>query len=164
MFKKLLPGGEAPSPSTPEKPEKKKTASCAKADCKGKAHKGSIFCFPHDPGAVKSGGAPAGNLNAASPGSLYSKFLTEEEQLTVNRGGEIRGIDDEIAAAQVIVMRLLQEGDNETAIRAIQLVARLKTQARRESGDQASGIIEAATAILEELGIGGPGELSPGLN
>ena len=162
MFKKFSTQGES-SPSTGE-PQTKKSVSCAKAGCKGKPHKNSIFCYPHDPGVIKSGGAPAGNLNAASPGSLYSKFLTEDERRELLRTGEIKGIEDEIAAAQVVVMRLLAVGDNETAIRALALVGRLKAQARREGGDAASGIIEAVTTIMEELGIGGPGELSPGLN
>jgi hypothetical protein len=145
--------------------EPKKSNSCAKSGCSGKAHKGSIFCFPHDPGATRTGGAPTGNLNAASPGSLYSKFLTDDERSQLARSGEIKGIDDEIQAAQVVVMRLLSEGDNETAIRALALVGRLKAQARRDGGEAATGIIEAVTTIMEELGIsGGPGELSPGLN
>jgi hypothetical protein len=163
MLKKILPGGETPSLSMGE--QKKNASSCAKAGCHGKPHKGSIFCFPHDPGVKKSGGAPAGNLNAASPGSLYSKFLTEEERLQLAKSGEVKGIDDEIQAAQVVVMRLLSEGDNETAIRALALVGRLKAQARREGGDAATGIVEAVTTIMEELGIsGGPGDLTPGLN
>jgi hypothetical protein len=160
-MKKLLGGGASPSQSTAEQ---KKSPSCAKAGCHGRPHKGSIFCFPHDPGVTRTGGAPTGNLNAASPGSLYSKFLTEDELLQLKKTGEIKGVDDEIQAAQVLVMRLLGAGDSEMAIRAIALVGRLKSQARLYGGDQAGGIIEAVTTILEELGIGGPGELSPGLN
>jgi hypothetical protein len=159
--KKLLPGGESSLPSIPEQ---KKKNSCAVAGCNGRAHKGSIFCFPHDPGVIKTGGAPAGNLNAATPGTLYSKFLTDDERMQLARSGEIKGIDGEIEASRVLVMRLLAEGNHEVAIRAIALVARLEAQARRENGGQATGVIEAVTSLLEELGIGGPGDLSPGLN
>lgn len=134
------------------------------AGCGGRAHKGSIFCFPHDPGAIKSGGAPSGNLNAATPGSLYSKFLTQDELLQLAKSGGIKGIEDEIQAAQVVVMRLLADGDNENIIRALALVGRLKSQARRDGGDQAAGIVEAVTTILDELGIGGTGDLNPGYN
>jgi hypothetical protein len=162
MAKKLLSDEGSQSQSTVEQ---KKSNSCAVSGCHGRAHKGSIFCFPHDPGVIKTGGAPAGNLNAATPGTLYSKFLTDDERMQFARTGEIKGIDAEIQAARVLVMRLLAENDHENAIRAIALVARLEAQTRRENGGQATGIIEAVNTILEELNIGGgPGELSPGLN
>lgn len=114
---------------------------------------------------IKTGGAPTGNLNAASPGSLYSRFLTDIERQDLARFGEIRGIENELQAARAVVMRMFQAGDNEGALRAIAQVARLENQQRREGGEAATGIIEAVTSIMEELGInGGLGDLSPGLN
>jgi hypothetical protein len=69
---------------------------------------GSIFCHGHNPQSVKSGGAPEGNKNAVRNG-LYSKYLSAEEQEQLALVGDIPGLDGEIEAARVDVMRALRK-------------------------------------------------------
>lgn len=51
-------------------------------------------------------GAPAGNKNAAKPGSIYSKFLTDEENDTL-ASIELGRVDDELRLTRVRLMRAL---------------------------------------------------------
>ncbi|WP_304519143.1 HGGxSTG domain-containing protein [Advenella sp. FME57] len=54
----------------------------------------------------KSTGAPISNKNAAKPGSIYSKFLTPEEQRTLTRI-ELGKVDDELRLTRIRLMRAL---------------------------------------------------------
>lgn len=51
-------------------------------------------------------GAPKGNKNAARPGSIYSQFLTEEEQADFN-AAQLDQIDDELRLTKVLLGRVL---------------------------------------------------------
>jgi hypothetical protein len=70
--------------------------------CKRHAIPGSKRCKLH---GGKSTGAP-GNKNAAKPGSIYSKFLTDEENDTLTRI-ELGRVDDELRLTRVRLMRAL---------------------------------------------------------
>lgn len=53
-----------------------------------------------------------GNKNAAKPGSIYSKYLTDEEQADFH-DAELGRVDDEIRMTKVLLGRvLLAAGDN----------------------------------------------------
>lgn len=54
-----------------------------------------------------SPGAPKGNRNAATPGSLHSKYLTEEEQ-AIAAGLELGSVDEELRLTRIRLMRVLQ--------------------------------------------------------
>lgn len=77
--------------------------------CKRHAVPGSSRCKLH---GGKSTGAkdPArqpGNKHAAKPGSIYSQFLTDEEQ-TDFQAAEIDQIDDELRMTKVLLGRVLK--------------------------------------------------------
>jgi len=52
-------------------------------------------------------GAPKGNQNARKPGSIYSKFLTDEEQISFD-SAELERVDDELRLAKVLIGRVLK--------------------------------------------------------
>lgn len=51
-------------------------------------------------------GAPAANVNAAKPGSLYSKFYTDEEQLLADQI-ELGKVDEELRLTRIRLMRAM---------------------------------------------------------
>jgi len=71
--------------------------------CKRHPVPGSKRCKLH---GGKSTGAPKGSKNAARPGSIYSKFLTDEENDAL-AGIELGRVDDELRLMRVRLMRLL---------------------------------------------------------
>lgn len=77
--------------------------------CKRHAIPGSKRCKLH---GGKSTGAP-GNKNAAKPGSIYSKFLTDEENDTL-ASIELGRVDDELRLMRIRLMRALAR-ENEFA-------------------------------------------------
>jgi hypothetical protein len=54
----------------------------------------------------KSTGPPKGSQNAAKPGSIYSQFLTDEEQADFN-AAQLDQIDDELRLTKVLLGRVL---------------------------------------------------------
>lgn len=54
----------------------------------------------------KSTGAPAGNRNAATPGSIYSRYFTEEEKELAAQI-ELGKVDEELRLTRVRLMRAL---------------------------------------------------------
>ncbi|TNG94867.1 hypothetical protein FHQ28_05585 [Pasteurellaceae bacterium USgator11] len=56
----------------------------------------------------KSTGAPKGNFNSAKPGSIYSKFFTDEEQVIAD-AVELDSLDQEIRLFRVRLFRLIKE-------------------------------------------------------
>ena len=72
--------------------------------CKRHAAPGSSRCNLH---GGKSTGAPGGNTNAAKPGSLYSRFLTAEEQ-GIASNLELGSIDEELRLTRIRLMRALE--------------------------------------------------------
>jgi hypothetical protein len=69
--------------------------------------------------------------------------------------GDIPGLDGEIEAARVDVMRALRSGEPGEVGRAALVVGRLLEMKRRLEGDQAAGLTSAITQVLIELGVGG---------
>ena len=117
---------------------------------------GSIFCHGHNPQSIKSGGAPEGNKNAVRNG-LYSKYLSADEQEALALVGEAPGLDGEIEAARVAVLRALRDAGGKPGEvgRAALVVGRLLQIQRQLQGDQAAGLISSITQVLTELGLGG---------
>jgi hypothetical protein len=72
--------------------------------CKRHAVPGSSRCKLH---GGKSSGPPKGSKNAATPGSIYSQFLTDEEQADF-QAAEIDQIDDELRMTKVLLGRVLR--------------------------------------------------------
>lgn len=126
---------------------------CAREGCRGTAQHGSIYCAPHNPNTVKSGGAPTGNHNAFKHG-LYSRFLTQQEQELIEAAGD-EGLEQEIRVARINLARAVASGDTDKTNRALAVVKSLIAEHRKATGDQAAGITQAVATILEELGIGG---------
>lgn len=54
----------------------------------------------------KSTGAPAANKNAAKPGSLYSKFYTDEERLLADQI-KLGQVDEELRLTRIRLMRAM---------------------------------------------------------
>src|SRR5699024_407247 len=61
----------------------------------------------------KSTGAPAKNKNAAKPGGLYSKFLTDEEK-KISEQIKLGQVDEELRLTRIRLMRAM-ERENEFA-------------------------------------------------
>lgn len=57
-------------------------------------------------GSSVGGGAPAANANAAKPGSLYSKFYTDEEQLLADQI-KLGQVDEELRLTRIRLMRAM---------------------------------------------------------
>lgn len=72
--------------------------------CKRHAVPGSARCKLH---GGKSTGPAKGNKNAAKPGSIYSQFLTEEEQSDFD-AAQIDQIDDELRLTKVLLGRVMR--------------------------------------------------------
>ena len=73
--------------------------------CKRHAIPGSSRCKLH--GGKSTGPKDQrGNKNAARPGSIYSQFLTEEEQADFN-AAQLDQIDDELRLTKVLLGRVL---------------------------------------------------------
>lgn len=71
--------------------------------CKRHAIPGSSRCKLH---GGKSTGAPKANKHAAKPGSIYSQFLTDEEN-DMLAGIELGKVDDELRLTRIRLMRAL---------------------------------------------------------
>lgn len=77
--------------------------------CKRHPVPGSTRCKLH---GGKSPGAAKGNRYAARPGSLYSRFLSDEEQ-GIAASIELGNVDEELRLTRIRLMRALQrEQDN----------------------------------------------------
>lgn len=90
--------------------------------CKRHAIPGSKRCKLH---GGKSTGAP-GNKNAAKPGSIYSKFLTDEEQADF-QAAEIDQIDQELRLTKVLLNRVLMAKGDGYDLLADRYLARIES-------------------------------------
>ncbi|WP_313240384.1 HGGxSTG domain-containing protein [Stutzerimonas kunmingensis] len=97
--------------------------------CKRHAIPGSKRCKLH---GGKSTGAP-GNKNAAKPGSIYSKYLTDEE-LADFHAAEIDQIDQELRLTKVLLNRVLMAKADGYDLLADRYLARIEslTKTREE--------------------------------
>jgi len=71
-------------------------------------------------------GAPAGNKNAAKPGSIYSKFLTDEEQADFH-ASEIDQINHELRLTKVLLGRVLLAAGEGYDLLADRYLARIES-------------------------------------
>lgn len=96
--------------------------------CKRHAVPGSLRCKLH--GGKSSGpkvpGDQSGNKNAAKPGSIYSKFLTDEEQADFHVV-EIGQIDQELRLTKVLLNRVLMAKADGYDLLADRYLARIES-------------------------------------
>ncbi|MDP9379481.1 MAG: hypothetical protein M3Q29_04895 [Chloroflexota bacterium] len=91
---------------------------------------------------------------------MYGEHYSPAELQALQRAAAERdSVDAEIDAARVALMRLLAssqaEERPELVIQAVEAVVRSMRVRRQISGGSSRNIIEAADAILGELGLGG---------
>jgi hypothetical protein len=105
----------------------------------------------------KKRGRPTGKTRAKG---FYDGALTGQEKSWLAEALELddeqkANLDGEIAAARVVVKRLLM--DEEGGLKAAQatlIVAKLQETKHRLEGKQAENLLEAVNTVLEELGFG----------
>ena len=90
--------------------------------CKRHPVPGSKRCKLH---GGKSTGAP-GNKNAAKPGSIYSKYLTDEEQADF-QAVEIDQVDQELRLTKVLLNRVLMAKGDGYDLLADRYLARIES-------------------------------------
>lgn len=124
--------------------------------CKRHAVPGSLRCKLH--GGKSSGpkvpGDQTGNRKAAKPGSIYSKFLTDEENDAL-AGIELGRVDDELRLTRIRLMRALSrenEFGNELEIDSEKHEAGVISGTTTTSKVRDySGLIDRLTARIESL-------------
>ncbi|ROM94404.1 HGGxSTG domain-containing protein [Pseudomonas brassicacearum] len=116
--------------------------------CKRHAVPGSSRCKLH---GGKSSGPPKGSKNAAKPGSIYSQFLTDEEN-DMLASIELGRVDDELRLTRVRLMRALARENkfgNELEIDSEKIEDGEKTTTSKVR--DYSGLIDRLTARVESL-------------
>lgn len=91
--------------------------------CKRHAVPGSKRCKLHGGAAAK---ANKGNQHAAKPGSIYSKYLTDEEQADF-QAAEIDQIDQELRLTKVLLGRVLLAAGEGYDLLADRYLARIES-------------------------------------
>lgn len=106
----------------------------------------------NDTGSANGGGYEKGRFYRASLTAEERGWLAEAIAL----GEEERNsLDAELAAARVVLKRLLgMEGSETKAVAAAVSIGRLQEMRRRLEGKQARGLMEAVDRVLTELGLG----------
>lgn len=119
--------------------------------CKRHAVPGSSRCKLH---GGKSTGAPKANKNAATPGSIYSRFLSEAEN-DMLASIELGRVDDELRLTRIRLMRALaRESEHGNTLEI--------DSEKHETGENGgttttskvrdySGLIDRLTARIESL-------------
>lgn len=115
--------------------------------CKRHAIPGSKRCKLH---GGKSTGAP-GNKNAARPGSIYSKFLTDEERAQFE-AAEIDQIDHELRLTKVLLGRVLLAAGEGYDLLADRYLARIESLTKTREDLEAKRL--ANEKLRRELGEG----------
>ena len=85
-------------------------------------------------------------------GSLYARFMTAEEWQMVRAVGE-EGLAGEIWVARLVVARLLEQGDLIAVGRMLTVLRGLVAEHRKQTGDQAEGIVAGIQKILDEFNL-----------
>ncbi|MBN9387844.1 MAG: hypothetical protein J0I20_07340 [Chloroflexi bacterium] len=85
--------------------------------------------------------------------SLYSRYVPEGTEALYEAAGGV-SLENELRLARLTVAHLLEEGNHEAVGKALLVVAKLVAEQRRNSGEQAGGIIAGLTQILNEFGLG----------
>ena len=135
---------------------------CAEVGCERLTRAKGGLCQGHSraAGAVVEEKArpepkPKSRGSGGGKGNIYERLLTEEEQLWLEEvmGSGQAGIEQELAAARLVLARLLaREGKEMDASRAALNVAKLEQIRRQLSGKRAEGLVAAVDAVLRELG------------
>lgn len=126
--------------------------------CKRHAVPGSSRCKLH---GGKSSGPSKGSKNAAKPGSIYSKFLTDEENDALS-GIELGRVDDELRLTRIRLMRALArenefgntlevESEKEEPILVSGKETALTSITTTSKVRDYSGLIDRLTARIESL-------------
>lgn len=102
-----------------------------------------------------------GELSTQRDTGPYDGHYSPAELRALRRAASCQGVDAEIDAARVALMRLLAGGQAEEhpelVVRAVEAVVRSMRIRHQMSGGASRNIIEAADTILAELGLGGEG-------
>ncbi len=89
----------------------------------------------------------------------YEEYYSPSEIRRLRRTGGARGVEAEVDAARMIVMRLMDSGQAEerpeVLIRALEAVIRAMRVQHQIGGGAASSFVEAADRMLAEMGLGG---------
>ena len=122
--------------------------------CKRHSAPGSTRCKLH---GGKSPGAAKGNRYAARPGSLYSRFLSDEEQ-GIAASIELGNVDEELRLTRIRLMRALQReqdrGDEAELDERVERDGAENVTARMEEKYKVrdySALIDKLTARVESL-------------
>lgn len=134
---------------------------CNEPGCRAWAMRGTSTCRAHAPGALRTGGAPAGNLNARTHG-LYARHFSETERRALEAAGA-EGLELEIGALRVAIARVLGTSGDEVGAalamaRACTALAGLLRTERMLTGERSGALLDALDTVLAELGIGEPAE------
>lgn len=111
--------------------------------CKRHAVPGSSRCKLHGGGAAK---ANKGKRYAAKPGSIYSKFLTDEEQ-DLLPSIELGSVDDELRLTRIRLMRALAREEK------LGDVAELSERVEREGAENVTARMEATFKVRDYSGL-----------
>ncbi len=89
----------------------------------------------------------------------YDRYFTAEEKKALTDAAT--GVDAEIGAARVALMRLLSSGlaeeRPELVLRAVESIVRAIRVRHQISGGAAESLLDAADRVLAELGLGDEG-------
>lgn len=88
----------------------------------------------------------------------YDSYYTDEELRSLRLAAGEQGVDPEIGAARIALLRLLASGaaeeKPELLLRAVEAVVRAVRVKHQIGGGAAENLLEAADRILAELGYG----------
>lgn len=88
----------------------------------------------------------------------YDRYYSTEERQSLCSAEPDRGVDAEIGAARVALIRLLSSGiadeKPELLLRAVESIVRAVKVKHQIDGGAAENLLEAADRILAELGLG----------
>ena len=97
-------------------------------------------------------------MGARADEGPYDGYYSEREKGLLRRAATRQGIDAEIGAARVALMRLLGSGlaeeKPELVLKAVEGIVRAMRVRHQISGGPAENLLEAADKILGEFGLG----------
>lgn len=125
--------------------------------CQRKALPGKRRCALHGGKSTGPKKKPHGNMRAAKPGSLYSKFLSDEE-CEIAAGLELGTVDEELRLTRIRLMRALKrEQDHGDTLELYETIERTGggeyspgDEEKRRIRDYA-GMVDKLTARIESL-------------
>ena len=89
----------------------------------------------------------------------YEEYFSPSELRRLRRTGGMRGVEAEVDAARMVVMRLMESGQAEerpeVLIRALEAVIHAMRVQHQIGGGATNSFVEAADRMLAEIGLGG---------